>query len=45
MFKQLVLKRAFLDGPRGWAAAASTAAATLMKHIELIEETRVKSDR
>lgn len=41
MFKQLVLRRAILDGPRGWAAAGSTAAATLMKHIELIEETRV----
>jgi glycosyltransferase involved in cell wall biosynthesis len=44
-FKQLVLKRAFLDGPRGWNAAASTAAATLMKHIALIERTRVKDDR
>ena len=40
--KQLILKRAFLDGPRGWAAAGSTAAATLMKHLALIERTRIK---
>ncbi len=36
-FKQLVLKRAFLDGPPGWLAAATTAAGTLMKHAILIE--------
>jgi hypothetical protein len=36
-FKQLVLKRAFLDGWRGWAAASSTACATMMKHIILLE--------
>jgi len=36
-FKQLVLKQAFRDGWRGWAAASSTACATLMKHIILLE--------
>ena len=35
--KQLVLKRAFLDGSAGWMAAGATAAGTLMKHIALIE--------
>ncbi len=38
-FKQLVLKRAFLDGVPGWLAAASQAAATLMKHAALVELT------
>jgi len=37
MFKQLILKQAFRDGWRGWAAASSTACATLMKHIILLE--------
>lgn len=36
-FKQLVLKQAWRDGWPGWLAAASTSAATLMKHILLIE--------
>lgn len=40
MVKQLVLKRAFLDGPPGWMAAAATATGTMMKHIALIELTR-----
>jgi glycosyltransferase involved in cell wall biosynthesis len=35
--KQLVLKRAFMDGYAGWLAAASSAAGTLMKHAALIE--------
>ena len=38
--KQMILKQAWRDGPRGWVAAASTAAATLMKHMILIEKTR-----
>jgi glycosyltransferase involved in cell wall biosynthesis len=38
--KQLVLKQAWRDGWPGWLAAGSTAAATLMKHIALIELTR-----
>lgn len=36
-FKQLVLKRGFLDGYPGWLAAASTACAALIKHAALIE--------
>ena len=39
-FKQLVLKQAWRDGWPGWLAAGSTAAATLMKHIALIEQHR-----
>ena len=38
-FKQLIMKRAILDGVPGWMAAASQAAATLMKHIDLLELT------
>lgn len=38
--KQLVLKRAFLDGWPGWLAAASTAAGALMKHAILLEVSR-----
>lgn len=37
--KQVVLKAAWRDGWRGWAAAGSTAASTLMKHILLIERS------
>lgn len=40
--KQMVLRSAWLDGWRGWAAASATAAATLMKHLILLEETRRK---
>jgi len=35
--KQMVLKQAWRDGWPGWCAAASTAAATLAKHIMLVE--------
>jgi len=38
--KQLVLKQAWRDGWPGWLAAASTAAASLMKHACLIERDR-----
>jgi len=38
--KQLVLKRAFLDGWRGWLAAGSTGVSTAMKHLVLIELSR-----
>lgn len=38
--KQMVLKSAWRDGYAGWLAAASTAAATLMKHAILIELCR-----
>ena len=37
MFKQLILKRAVLDGYPGVLAAASTALASLIKHATLIE--------
>jgi len=37
--KQLVLKQAWRDGIPGWLAAGSTAAATLMKHLALLELT------
>lgn len=39
-FKQLVLKRAFLDGRAGVLASACVAAGTLMKHAMLIEMER-----
>ena len=38
--KQLILKRAFLDGYPGLLAAASSAAAALIKHAALIELSR-----
>ena len=38
--KQVVGRRAFLDGWRGWVAASATAAGALMKHAALIEMTR-----
>ncbi|MFN0133502.1 MAG: glycosyltransferase family 2 protein [Phycisphaerales bacterium] len=38
--KQIVLKRAFLDGWPGWLAAASSASGALMKHAMLIELSR-----
>lgn len=41
--KQLVLKRAFLDGYAGWLAASTSAASTLMKHMMLYE--RQNADR
>lgn len=41
-FKQLVLKRGFLDGYAGWLAASSTAAGALMKHAMLLEMSRGK---
>ena len=43
--KQIVLKGAWRDGWRGWAAASSTAAATMMKHILLLERTRLAKER
>jgi hypothetical protein len=36
-FKQLIVKRGFLDGYAGWLAAASTAVGSMMKHGALIE--------
>ncbi len=43
--KQIVLKRAFLDGHAGWLAAASTACASLIKHATLIELERERPGR
>ena len=40
MFKQLVLRSAWRDGWRGWAAAGASSAAALMKHLALMERTR-----
>jgi len=42
--RQIVIKRGFLDGWRGWTAAASAAAGTLMKHAILLERTRRPRD-
>jgi len=38
--KQMVLKQAWRDGWRGWCAASATGAATLMKHLALLELER-----
>lgn len=38
LLKQIVLRSAWRDGWRGWAAAGSAAAGTLMKHIILLEQ-------
>lgn len=43
--KQMVLKSAWRDGWRGWAAASSTAVNTMMKHILLLERTRLGAER
>lgn len=42
--KQLILKQAWRDGWPGWLAAASTAAASLMKHAALIELSHTDQD-
>ena len=42
--KQIVLKGAWRDGWRGWTAAGSTAVNTMMKHILLIERTRLEKE-
>lgn len=42
--KQIIVRRAFLDGWRGWTAASASAAATLMKHAALIEASRAGKD-
>ncbi len=43
--KQMVFKSAWRDGWRGWAAASSTAVNTMMKHILLLERTRLERER
>ena len=44
-FKQLILKRAFLDGWRGWAAATGVAAYTLCKHVTIMEQRGLERER
>lgn len=41
--KQIVLRQAWRDGWAGWLAAGASAAATLMKHLCLIELSRVRA--
>jgi len=38
--KQMLLRRAFLDGWRGWAAASISASASLMKHLAILDACR-----
>ncbi len=42
--KQIVVRRAFLDGWRGWVAASATAAGVLMKHAALLEISRTSPE-
>lgn len=44
LFKQVVLRSAWRDGWRGWAAAGSAAAGTLMKHVILLEKQAQQGD-
>lgn len=44
-FKQMVLRRAFLDGWRGFVAATIATVATMMKHAILLELSRQDSAR
>ncbi|CAN5784390.1 N/A [soil metagenome] len=41
--KQLVLKRAFMDGGAGWMAAACAGAQALMKHVALLELEQIEA--
>lgn len=43
--KQMVMKSAWRDGWRGWAAAASTGVNTAMKHIMLIERNGISKEQ
>ncbi len=42
--KQMIVKSAWLDGWHGWVAASATAAAALMKHLILLEQTRSRDE-
>lgn len=44
LFKQIVMRSAWRDGWRGWAAAGSAAAGTLMKHVILLERQTGQRD-
>lgn len=43
LLKQLVLRSAWRDGWRGWAAAGAASASAMMKHLALLERTRCQS--
>ena len=43
--KQLLFKRAFLDGWRGWVAAGAWAAGALSKHIAIMERRGLERER
>ena len=43
--KQMIVRRAFLDGWRGWAAGSISAAASMMKHLAILDATRVEGHR
>ena len=43
-FKQLVIRRGFLDGWRGWVAAAGVASQALAKHIAIMEHQQLKRE-
>lgn len=40
--KQMVLRQAWRDGWRGWGAASIAASASLMKHLALLERSRMR---
>lgn len=42
--KEMLIRRAFLDGWRGWVAASCAASAALAKHAILLERQRMKGD-
>lgn len=42
--KQLVLRRAFLDGWRGWVASGGVAAQALAKHLLIMERRRLEGE-
>ncbi|MEM8834177.1 MAG: glycosyltransferase family 2 protein [Planctomycetota bacterium] len=42
--KEMVIRRAFLDGWRGWVAASCAASAALAKHTILLERQRTEGD-
>ena len=43
-FKQLVLRRGFLDGWRGWVAAAGVASQALAKHVAIMERRQLEGE-
>lgn len=43
-FKQLVLRRGFLDGWRGWVAAAGVASQALAKHVAIMERRELERE-